>query len=223
MGRTVGLDFVALDWETANGARGSACAVGLVRVMDAVVAGTWSTLIQPPDRFASFDPRNTEVHGLHEEDVASAPRFVDVWPSIETRLARSTVIAHNAQFDLGVVQDATWATGHRCPRLRYGCTLLLARRHYALESYTLDLVAAAAGVTLDRHHDALSDALAAAEILLRIAQDVGAASVEETFAVHGLELGWSAGRDAAPCRVAGPSHWERVGPGQGRVEEPTLW
>lgn len=217
------LDFVALDWETANGARGSACAVGLVRVAGGAVAGTWSTLIQPPERFATFDERNTQVHGLCADDVAGAPRFADVWPEVEARLTPTTVIAHNAQFDLGVVQDATWATGHRCPRLRYGCTLLLARRHYALESYTLDEVAAAAGVDLARHHDALSDALAAAEVLLRIAQDVEADSVAEVFALHGLELGWSAGPDAAPCRVVGASRWERVAPGEDREAEPTLW
>jgi len=219
----VALDFVALDWETANGARGSACAVGLVRVADGAVAGTWSTLIQPPERFSSFDARNTQVHGLCADDVADAPRFAEVWPSIEARLLPATVIAHNAQFDLGVVQDATWATGHRCPRLRYGCTLLLARRHYALDSYTLDEVAAAAGVTLERHHDALSDALAAAEVLLRIAQDVDAATVDEVFAVHGLELGWSAGPDAGPCRVVGGSHWERITPGEEPAAEPTLF
>lgn len=217
------LDFVALDWETANGARGSACAVGLVRVAGGAVAGTWSTLIQPPERFATFDPRNTRVHGLCAADVVDAPRFADAWPEIESRLLSATVIAHNARFDLGVVQDATWATGHQRPRLRYGCTLLLARRHYALDSYTLDEVAAAAGVALERHHDALSDALAAAEVLLRIARDVQAETVEETFAVHGLELGCSAGPDAAPCRVVGSSRWDRVAPGEETVAQPTLW
>lgn len=217
------LDFVALDWETANGARGSACAVGLVRVTGGAVAGTWSTLIQPPERFATFDARNTQVHGLCADDVADAPRFADVWPAVEARLTPTTVVAHNAQFDLGVVQDATWATGHRCPRLRYGCTLLLARRHYALESYALDEVAAAAGVSLEQHHDALSDALACAGVLLRIARDVDADSVEEAFAVHGLELGWSAGPDAAPCRVVGGSRWERVAPGEATATEPTLF
>lgn len=217
------LDFVALDWETANGARGSACAVGLVRVADGAVADTWSTLIRPPERFATFDERNTRVHGLRPDDVAEAPRFAEVWPAIERRLLSATVIAHNARFDLGVVQDATWASGHRCPRLKYGCTLLLARRHYALDSYTLDRVAAAAGVSLERHHHALSDALAAAQVLVRIAQDVGAGSVEEVFAVHGLELGWSAGPDAAPCRVVGASRWDRVAPGEEPVTEPTLW
>ncbi len=75
------LDFVALDRETANRARGSACAVGVVRVVNSGVADTWSTLIQPPERFATFDARNTQVHGLGADDVADAQRFADVWPA----------------------------------------------------------------------------------------------------------------------------------------------
>lgn len=217
------MNFVALDWETANGARGSACAVGLVRVRGGQVRDRWSSLIRPPDHFSGMDPRNTAVHGLAEEDVAAAPPFRELWPRVEARLLGDLVVAHNAQFDLGVIQDATWASGHRCPHLRYGCTLLLARRHYLLDSYTLDEVAAAADVRLEHHHDALSDALAAAQVLLRIAADLGTATVEETFAAHGLALGWSAGPDAAPCRVVGRSRWERVVPGTGQAAEPTLF
>ncbi|MCL3859781.1 exonuclease domain-containing protein [Actinotalea sp. K2] len=217
------VDFIALDWETANGSRGSACAVGLVEVRAGAVVDSWSSLMRPPDLYGSFDLRNTAVHGLCAKDVADAPRFEELWPSIEARLLGSTVIAHNAQFDLGVVQDATWGASIGCPRLRYGCTLLLARRHYDLPSYTLDVVAEAAGVRLDRHHDALSDALAAAEILLAITQDVGADSVEEVFEVHGLTLGWSRDPDGRPCRVQGRSRWERTAVGEIGSVAPTLW
>lgn len=217
------VDFIALDWETANGSLGSPCAVGLVEVRDGEIAETWSSLMRPPDRFSSFATGNTAVHGLCAADVAAAPRFDEVWPSIEARLLPLTVMAHNAQFDLGVIQDATWASGLPCPRLRYGCTLLLARRHYNLDSYTLDRVAEAAGVDLGRHHDALSDALAAAEVLLRIVDDVDAASVEEVFEIHGLSLGWSSGPGAQPSRVEGRSRWERITPGEERSVAPTLW
>jgi len=217
------VDFVALDWETANGARGSACAVGVVEVRGGVVADTWSSLMQPPERFSSFDAGNTAVHGLCAADVADSPRVDEVWPEVESRLRSRTVIAHNARFDLGVIQDATWGCGVACPRLRYGCTLLLARRHYELPSHTLDVVAEAAGVALDRHHDALSDALAAAEVLLRIIDDVGAASVDEAFEIHGLSLGWSSGADAEPCRVVGRSRWERIEPGAVRPPDETLF
>jgi DNA polymerase-3 subunit epsilon len=218
----VSLDFVALDWETANGARGSPCSVGLVEVRAGTVTDRWHSLIRPPARFAAFDPANTAVHGLTARDVAEAPTFADVWPTIEARLSDHVVIAHNAQFDLDVIRDATWAVDTPCPSLRYGCTLLLARRHYHLPSYTLDAVARAADVDLDHHHDALADALAAASILLRIAQDAAARSVTEVFEQHGIALGVSAGPFRAPCRVVGRSGWRRIDPDE-RHATPTLW
>lgn len=217
------LDFVAFDWETANGARGSACAVGLVRVGDGEVVETWSSLMRPPEWFSGFDPANIAVHGIRAADVVGAPRFDEAWPTVESWLAAGPVVAHNARFDLDVIQDATWATGHRCPALRYGCTLTLARRHYDLPSYTLDVVAEAAGVTLEAHHDALADARAAAEILLQMARDVGEDTLEDVFAVHGVALGRSAGPDAAPCHVVGRSRWHRAEPGHEQAAQPTLW
>ena len=155
--------------------------------------------------------------------MADKPTFIDVADSFLEFIDGAMLVAHNATFDLGVIQDSTWAAGLPCPRLRFGCTLLLARRHYDLPSYTLDVVAEAAGVRLDRHHDALSDARAAAEVLLRIAQDCGTSSVNETFALHGVALGWSRGPDAAPCRVVGRSRWERSTPGQDVPAPSTLW
>lgn len=216
------LDFVALDWETANRARGSACSVGLVEVRDAAIVGRWASLMRPPELFASFDPANTAVHGLTLRDVADAPTFAELWPTIETQLAGHVVVAHNAQFDLDVIRDATWAIGTRCPSLTYGCTLLLARRHYQLPSYTLDAVAQAAGVDLVHHHDALDDAFAAASILLRIAHDTAARSVHEVFEQHGIALGVSAGSSKTPCHVLGRSRWQRVEPGEQHAAS-TLW
>ncbi|NCT90781.1 DNA polymerase III subunit epsilon [Cellulomonas sp. APG4] len=217
------LDFVAFDWETANGARGSACAVGLVRVRDGQVVSTWSSLLRPPAPFAGFDPANTAVHGLCADDVTEAPSFAEAWPTVESWLVADTAVAHNARFDLDVVKDATWASGLHCPRLRYGCTLTLARRHFDLPSYGLDVVAEAAGVTLEAHHDALADARAAAEVLLRVCSDVGATSVEEAFDAHGIGLGWSTGPEAVPCRVVGRSRWHGSPRGTAQHVEPTLW
>ncbi|PPE86325.1 DNA polymerase III subunit epsilon, partial [Streptococcus agalactiae] len=51
-----GLDFTAIDFETANGFRGSQCAVGAVRVRDGVMVDRAEWLIRPPVGFDRFDP-----------------------------------------------------------------------------------------------------------------------------------------------------------------------
>ena len=43
-----GISFTAIDFETANSHRGSACAVGLVKVRDGHIVDTASWLIKPP-------------------------------------------------------------------------------------------------------------------------------------------------------------------------------
>lgn len=195
------MNFVAIDWETANAFRGSPCAVGVVTVEHGEVVEAWGRLMRPPGKFGHFDAANTAVHGLCERDVAAQPAFEELWPEVRERLERAPVVAHNATFDLGVIQGATWCSHLRCPSLTYGCTLVLSRQHYDLPSYTLDAVSAAAGVDLAQHHEALADATAAAEVVLAIARDLGTTTLVETFGAYGIELGQVGGPDARPCRV----------------------
>ena len=195
------MNFVALDWETANAHRSSACAVGLVTVADGVVVEEWGSLMQPPGRVTHVDPANTAVHGLSAADLVGAPPFSEVWPEIERRLVVAPVVAHNAVFDLGVVKDATGVAGLPCPPLDVGCTLVLARAHYDLPTYTLDAVAEVAGVRLDHHHEAVADAIAAAQILLAVARDLGTMTVTETFDAYRIGLGRACVPEPTPCRV----------------------
>jgi len=49
------LDFIALDFETANSYRGSPCALGLVRVRDGKVVEEGSFLMRPPELVDTCD------------------------------------------------------------------------------------------------------------------------------------------------------------------------
>ncbi|PFG33839.1 exonuclease domain-containing protein [Sanguibacter antarcticus] len=214
------MDFVAIDWETASAFRGSPCAVGVVTVRSGVVVEAWGSLMRPPGAHVHFDEANTAVHGLREEDVASASSFEEVWPEVARRLVGLPVVAHNARFDIGVIQSATWTAGLRSPQMTFGCTLVLSRQHYDLPSYTLDAVVEAAGAVLDNHHEAVADAMAAAQVLLRVGEDLGMDSVQDVFAAYEIELGRSGGPDPRPCRV------ERQRGTASRAPEPegaTLW
>ena len=78
--------------------------------------------------------------------------------------------------------DDAEAGGFDAPELDYVCSLVLARRHLELPTHTLDAVAAACGVPLDHHHDALADARAAAGITIALATRVGARTILEFLA-----------------------------------------
>jgi DNA polymerase-3 subunit epsilon len=63
------VNFVAIDFETADYGPDSACAVALVRVEDGRVARRTFRLIRPPRRAFVF----THIHGLTWSDVRGQP------------------------------------------------------------------------------------------------------------------------------------------------------
>ena len=182
------IDFVALDFETANRSPASACAVGLVRVRDGRVAARDEWLIRPPRGHDEFAPFNVQLHGISAERVSSAPDWRDTLERLVAFAGDDVLVAHNAPFDLGVLVAATRASGLPVPALRYFCTLRLARRSYALPSYSLPSAARAAGHELRRHHDALADAEACAAIVVDVAHARGLPTLSELSAGTGVHI-----------------------------------
>ena len=77
-------DFVAIDFETANGQPSSVCSIGVVMVRGGQIADTFYSLIQPePNYYSYFCQR---VHGLSQYDTDDAPIFPKVWYQLEQRI-----------------------------------------------------------------------------------------------------------------------------------------
>lgn len=188
-----GLAFTAIDFETANGFRGSPCSVGLVKVRDGLVVDTASWLMRPPEGFDRFDPRNISIHGISPEDVADAPRFVEIYPQMAEFIGDDVLVAHNAGFDLGVIESAMEVSGQAVPQHDYACSLMLARKIYRLPSYALPSAAAEAGWMMQNHHDALADARACAQILMdagrrRQSREAESRGIAEVLSEVGLSV-----------------------------------
>ncbi|MDN6202753.1 MAG: 3'-5' exoribonuclease [Micrococcaceae bacterium] len=162
------LDFTAIDFEPANGFRGSACSVGVTRVRDGGIVDEAYWLMRPPEGFDHFDPRNVQIHGITADMVATAPRFGEVFGELASFIGADTVVAHNAAFDLGVIRSALEVSELAGPAYDFACTVKLARKTYSLQSYSLPFVAEAAGSPMENHHDALADARACASIMIDI-------------------------------------------------------
>src|SRR5947207_3289146 len=67
--------FVALDFETADYGRDSACALAIVTVENDTVIDVWTSLIRPPRRDFFF----TYLHGIAWEHVRNKPSFGELW------------------------------------------------------------------------------------------------------------------------------------------------
>jgi DNA polymerase-3 subunit epsilon len=184
----VALDFTAIDFETANGFRGSPCAVGLSKVRGGVVVEEASWLMRPPENHDRFDHHNVRIHGIRPEQVAGLPRFGELFPEIGAFIGDDVLAAHNAAFDLGVIRSGLEVSGLPGPAYDYVCTVMLSRRCYSLVSNSLPYAAEEAGVPLVNHHDAAEDARACAGILIDIAARNGAGSIAELYLSLGLTV-----------------------------------
>jgi len=168
-------EYVAIDFETANERRDSACALGIAVVDAGRIVEQRSWLIRPPGM--RFNSINISIHGIRPADVENAPRFVELWPTISTYLEGNTVIAHNAPFDMGVLAGTLGAYDIPSPDFDYSCTCTIARNVWPmLPNHKLHVVAAHLGIDFS-HHDACDDAMAAATIAIRACEETGAESL----------------------------------------------
>lgn len=169
------MTVIAIDFETANERRDSACAVGLAWIDGGAVVRRESRLIRPPE--LRFSPGNIRVHGIVPADVRNRPTFPEVMAEFLPDLASDLILAHNAGFDMGVLRASLSTYGVVSPAFSYLCTLQIARRVFpAEEGCGLGKVAARLGIRFE-HHDAGEDAYACAEIALAAARQTGAPSI----------------------------------------------
>ena len=160
--------FAAIDFETADMGRDSACALSIVLVEEDTLVQTWSSLIRPPRSYFEF----TYIHGITWRDVQHKPSFAELWPEISSVLQGAEFIAaHNASFDRSVLRACCGSAGISPAPSSYLCTVRLARAVWGLRPTTLAHVCRHLSIPL-KHHDAVSDAQACARILLA-AREVG--------------------------------------------------
>ena len=172
----MGINFTAIDFETATEKSNSACSVAVVEVRDGEIARSYSTLIRPP-RLA-FSPFNIQIHGITPEMVEHERGFSGIWPELRPFLEGNIVFAHNAPFDMGVLKSSLLANHIEPPKFLQCCTVQISRKAWPeLPNHKLDTMGAFLHVDF-RHHDAKEDARVCAEIPLAAAKQLGVDSVE---------------------------------------------
>ncbi|SFB21489.1 DNA polymerase-3 subunit epsilon [Lentibacillus halodurans] len=157
------MQFVSIDFETANERRNSPCAVGIAVVDGEEIVDEFYSLINP---MMDFSPFNTRVHGITAEDASDAPTFAQLWLTLDSYLSNHMVVAHNASFDMSVIRHTLDYFNFTYPEMDYLCTANISRCVWPdLTNHKLNTVASYHGIRFDHHH-ALEDARVAAKILI---------------------------------------------------------
>lgn len=186
------MNFTAIDFETANSSRSSACSLGLVQVRDGLITAEHVWLIDPRQR---FDGMNIAIHGITPSMVQGQPTFGELWPTLEPLLQDEIIVAHNASFDMSVLRYCLDASQISYPAFQYMCSYLLSKKMLQeLPSHKLNVVSQHFGISL-KHHDALDDARASAGILLKL--------MEQEQHLDPLQLAGSQGYTAGTMHAGG--------------------
>lgn len=183
--------IAVLDFETANHQANSACQLGIAIVEPWRIVRQKKWMIRPGRLY--FSPRCVAVHGIRPSDVLDAPTWETIWPEVFEWLDGSVLVAHNAGFDANVLMSTCMHYDLAISPMDVQCTRLLAKRGWPkLRSHSLASMAEHLAIEF-KHHDALEDAKASAQILIQAASHSGAESLEQLEEQFGLVRGrvWS--------------------------------
>ena len=173
-----GLDFIAIDFETATGKRASICEAGICVVKDGKVVETKSWLVCPEDNAYSY--WNIQIHGIHPEDTENAPEFPEVWAEILEYLADTPVlVAHNALFDISCIRKSLEFYNLETPDIDYYCTLRAAHHNYDFGCNSLGYLCEQFDIPEGKHHRAGDDAEMCARLFLQEIKDAGWCALNE--------------------------------------------
>ncbi len=177
------LDYIAIDFETANYYRNSACSVGLVRFIDGKEVDSCYSLIHPAKMY--FIPEWTEeIHHISYNDVRDKPYFPEVWDTMVMPFINKTpeipLVAHNGNmFDMPVIQNCCEYFGMEVPKLEYFDSLIIARKTWPkFESHQLTKLGERFNIEY-LAHDALEDSRVCGQLVKIAADTWNAKSVED--------------------------------------------
>jgi len=164
------IDFVAIDFETAD--INCPCSLGVAVVRDSKIVLVKQWLIKP-SCYPYFHFYAQKIHGIHKEDVKFEPEFDELWHEIKPYIENQTLVAHNASFDMSILRKTLDFYEIEHPKFSHFCTYQIARLAWKdYKKYSLDFLCEKENIDF-KHHNADSDAYACARLLLREMEVLG--------------------------------------------------
>lgn len=181
------MDFVAIDFETANSSFTSLCSMGICVVKNNKIVERKEIYIHPiPFEFNKY---NIKIHGIYPETVENMPTFGEYWEEIKSYIDGQTVVAHNTGFDIVALCATLDLFNIPYPSFDYICTVKLSQKAYPdLPSHKLNNLCDALGIKF-HHHQAYDDAYACAKVLLRVLRDYRLSTLQDIEEHFQMEIG----------------------------------
>ncbi|MFD0619275.1 ATP-dependent DNA helicase DinG [Paenibacillus sp. GCM10027629] len=190
------MKFAVLDFETTgNQPTDEIIQVGLVIIdHDLSIDRIFTSLVKPS---TNIPPFITQLTGISNDDVADAPTLDDVMMEMVPLLGDVVLVAHHVAFDFNFLQQALDQTGYLPFTGRILDTIDFLRICFpALTTYQLSAVTSWFDIPHERPHQADSDALATAHVLLKCLEkldDLPLLAIQrlaDLFAQDDSDLNW---------------------------------
>lgn len=152
--------LVAIDLETTGLSPFSdkIIEIAAVKINSTGEIETYQQLINPEIPIPSF---STDIHKITNEMVAQSEIIAEVLPGFIQFVQDQTIIAHNAQFDLGFLINQVHKTGLTFAENNIYCSVKLSRSlGLPVENHKLSTLADYFSAPLESHHRALDDSFA---------------------------------------------------------------
>jgi DNA polymerase-3 subunit epsilon len=186
--------YWSLDLETGglDAGKDPIIAVGMVPIRGGRIrlGDSFRTLVRPGGQ-RRIDPASVPAHQLVHGELRDAPTIDEVLPVVERRLRGEVLLVHHRAIDVAFLREACRRTGVRWPAPKVVDTVDLLLRAARRGRFTapdevrdrpvLNLSAAreAYGLPPYAAHDALTDAVATAELFLVLRHALGARTLRD--------------------------------------------
>lgn len=127
---------------------------------------------------------STAVNKITDDMVATAPTIGDILPGFLDFVEGTTMVAHNAEFDLAFLDEALFATNPFAQLPTTICTKVLSRKITPKEKFhNLDTLSYRYNIPLpgESRHRALADVELLAKVFLKLIEDGKITSLEALY------------------------------------------
>lgn len=140
-----------------------------VKMQDGKVVDKFETFVNPHEKIPYHISQLTHIT---DEMVVDAPELEDVLPKFIEFVGNAVLVAHNARFDMGFIQESCKRQGLPVLPNPVLDTLELARVQYpTMKNHRLNTLSDKFKVSLDNHHRAVDDSAALGQVLFHMLKD----------------------------------------------------
>ena len=160
-------DVVVFDLET-TGLSAIDCKIieiGAVKIHNGKIIEKFETFVNPKEHIADD---STLIHGITDDDVKDAPVYEDALADFYKFTRNSTLVAYNIAFDYSFISTYGTKAGYNFDNPQIDALKLATKNVKGVKNYKLKTIADSLGVLLDNAHRAVYDAIATAEVFIKL-------------------------------------------------------